>query len=644
MVNSDFEWSLTGIITIILISRPQLNKPVEVQVRSKNPLDEVTYQVIAHGKIIHAGTVNANNENQCYFLINATFEMVPKATIIVYLLKNDDIKVAQVDVTIDGELRNFVKIKLPKTEAQPGDNISIEVMTNPNSYVGVLGVDQSVLLLKQNDGLTRDGAIQELSEYEKHLYDQTNGPWTVEEQNYVNGYFVPFKKSNVVLFTNAKKEIPVVNDTLDGGGFSDRVMSTNHHMMMRPNLYHLAAMPYPINDNAFSPVEKPRIRTEFPETWLWEDFNSINGISTLRRQVPDTITSWIITGFSLNPETGLGLTKTPRSLKAFKSFFISLNLPYSVKCGEVVELSVVLFNYLDTVANAELIFHNENNEFEFVDGKSDHQSRTRHVSVESDDGVSMKFFVRFNSAGKIPVKVTATSDLGGDAITRIQRVEPEGVPQFINKAVLLDLREVNEAINVQNVTVPADAVPGSLKININAVGDLFGGTIENLHELIRLPTGCGEQNMLNFVPNIVVLDYLASAGHEIDPVVKSKAVNYLVSGYQRELTYRHSDGSFSVFGKWDSRGSTWLTAFVAKSFKQAEKYIDIEADVINKALNWLSQIQENDGSFREVGTVFDHKMQGGSGNGIPLTAYCAITFLINRVDIVLQSPFQLRKN
>lgn len=30
-------------------------------------------------------------------------------------------------------------------------------------------------------------------------------------------------------------------------------------------------------------------------------------------------------------------------------------------------------------------------------------------------------------------------------------------------------------------------------------------------------------------------------------------------GYQRELTYRHNDGSFSAFGMSDSNGSTWYT-------------------------------------------------------------------------------------
>jgi CD109 antigen len=56
-----------------------------------------------------------------------------------------------------------------------------------------------------------------------------------------------------------------------------------------------------------------------------------------------------------------------------------------------------------------------------------------------------------------------------------------------------------------------------------------------------MPYGCGEQNMLNFVPNIVVLDYLTSLG-KLTPDIEAKTKRYLETGYQREQTYKHDDG------------------------------------------------------------------------------------------------------
>lgn len=146
-----------------------------------------------------------------------------------------------------------------------------------------------------------------------------------------------------------------------------------------------------------------------------------------------------------------------------------------------------------------------------------------------------------------------------------------------------------------------------------------------------MPFGCGEQNMLNFVPNIVVLNYLKATG-QLTPAIESKVKKFTESGYQRELTYKHTDGSFSAFGQSDKNGSTWLTAFVARSFRQADGIIDIEERIIDNALAWLSNVQADNGSFPEVGHVSHADMQGGSGQGIALTAYTLIAFLENQVS------------
>lgn len=347
--------------------------------------------------------------------------------------------------------------------------------------------------------------------------------------------------------------------------------------------------------------------------------------------MPDTITSWVITAFSVDPKTGLGLTKNPKTLNVFKSFFISLNLPYAVKRGEVVSIPVVLFNYLEMDVEADITLFNENDDFEFIDDNNvEKTQRKRHINVPSNAGITVNFIVKFSTVKLVPIKVVATSAVAADAIEQLLLVEPEGIPQFINKAIFVDLRETNEYQIEKNVDVPENVVEGSLKINVNAIGDLLGGTMQNLHQLIRLPTGCGEQNMLKFVPNIVVLDYLKAAGG-LNPSIEDKAIKYLTSGYQRELTYRHRDGSFSAFGKLDRSGSTWLTAFVAKSFKQAEKYIDIDAKMINESLAWLASIQHENGSFSEVGQISHTTMQGGAAKGIALTAYTTIAFLKNKV-------------
>lgn len=93
---------------------------------------------------------------------------------------------------------------------------------------------------------------------------------------------------------------------------------------------------------------------------------SYEGRHTIHKKVPDTITSWVLTGFSLDPISGLGLTKEPRSLQVFQPFFVSLNLPYSVRRGEVLSIPVGIFNYMDGDFDVEVTLQNSDQDLEFV--------------------------------------------------------------------------------------------------------------------------------------------------------------------------------------------------------------------------------------------------------------------------------------
>lgn len=105
-------------------------------------------------------------------------------------------------------------------------------------------------------------------------------------------------------------------------------------------------------------------------------------------------------------------------------------------------------------------------------------------------------------------------------------------------------------------------------------------------------------------------------------------------GYQRELTYKHDDGSYSAFGKSDKSGSTWLTAYVARSFRQAANYIAIDENIIKSALEFLAKHQAENGSFPEVGRVIDHDHATENDNGVVLTAFTVLAFLENAVRIL----------
>lgn len=164
-----------------------------VEVQSIDVLTHFTYQVISQGNLIHSDSVEVPERKYHVFSFMATFDLAPKANLIVYYFKNDDIISSKIDVEIRDELRNFVKLKLSSSRAAPGDAVNISVSSNPRSYIGLMGVDQSVLLLKKNPEITVASAFNERELYQYQIHEKTSSALGNSAPYYFNNYFADFR-------------------------------------------------------------------------------------------------------------------------------------------------------------------------------------------------------------------------------------------------------------------------------------------------------------------------------------------------------------------------------------------------------------------------------------------------------------------
>lgn len=77
-------------------------------------------------------------------------------------------------------------------------------------------------------------------------------------------------------------------------------------------------------------------------------------------------------------------------------------------------------------------------------------------------------------------------------------------------------------------------------------------------------------------------------------------------GYQKILTYKHNDGSFSAFGERDGNGSMFLTAFVVRTLSQAKPYTFIDDALLNRSVGWILEQQSQNGCFPPMNHLFQH--------------------------------------
>ena len=109
-------------------------------------------------------------------------------------------------------------------------------------------------------------------------------------------------------------------------------------------------------------------RTNFLESWLWQNVSiGRTGSRTVHEVLPDTTTSWYLTGFSIDPVYGLGIIKKPIEFITVKPFYIVDSLPYSIKRGEAAVLQFTLFNNLGAEYIADVTLYNVANQTEFIE-------------------------------------------------------------------------------------------------------------------------------------------------------------------------------------------------------------------------------------------------------------------------------------
>lgn len=203
------------------------------------------------------------------------------------------------------------------------------------------------------------------------------------------------------------------------------------------------------------------------------------------------------------------------------------------------------------------------------------------------------------------------------------------------------------------MSLPENIIPKSSRVFLRITGDAVGAALNNLDNLVQQPTGCGEQNMVKFAPLVSVANYLKHTD-QLTAEKEKKIQEYLKIGYQRQLTYRHSDGSFSAFGPKSTNegGGTWLTAFVLRCFADsyASKHIQIDSKDIEMSLNMLKSAQDDDGSFKQVGApLLSKALSGGlKDKKVGLSAYVMLSMVkalnaLNNRDSVSQIQQSLAK-
>ena len=568
------------------------------------------YEVVSRGKVVFS---QVSETPEISFQVTPV--MAPGSRLLVYqILPNSEVAADYLPFDVAAVYPHQVQVGFSEEQVRPGEEVDIMVETQGPAHVGLVAVDRSVFILAENRL-----NLQQVFDKLEDLYMQPQAELhdlRTRSRITTRGALETFKDAGVVVMTN--------QDVPEGLRFETKRERRKLMEVIKDVEVPMAAPA--VAESLPAPTRRPsqvaeqelaevqRVRQFFPETWLWTNvITNEQGRATLPVEAPDSITTWVLRAVGLSKEHGLGISEN--ELRVFQPFFLQVDLPFSGIRGEVLPARIALYNYLDAPQQIQVELAPSDN-YELLD------SSRRTVTVGPNDIGGAEFRIRLTDVGKIELEVSARSTEAADAVIKEMLVEPEGVPEELVENLVLTPGNSHTF----NGAVPFNAVDDSARTLVSVTGSYMAQTIDGLEGLLKMPYGCGEQNMILFAPNVFVTNYLRDTG-QIKPEIMAKAENLMLTGYQRELTYRRGDGSFSAFGDNDAEGSLWLTAFVLKTFSQARGIIHIDPDVLDDASAWILQHQRPDGSFEPVGFLHHQELLGGLNGNTALTAYVAIALM-----------------
>jgi hypothetical protein len=351
----------------------------------------------------------------------------------------------------------------------------------------------------------------------------------------------------------------------------------------------------------------PRLRDYFPETLFWSPslITDSSGRAHLKFKLADSITTWKMTVLASTKNGEIGVADS--EIQAFQPFFLEHDPPKILTIGDVIDLPVVLRNYLPQAQQLN------------VEMKPAPWFELQHpgkqlISVDAGESTTATFPFRTTATVKSgKQQVYAANRSTGDAIEKAVTVHPDGQEQSVTAASIL------RGKTTISLHIPENLIAGSVRAQLKIYPNLLAHVTESIEAGLERPYGCGEQTLSSTYPSVMLLKYYKVSGTP-NPLLEKKASRFVTLGYHRLLNYREAEGGFSYWGHGSP--DIALTAYAVRFLSDASAFTDVDPAVIRNAEKWLVDQQAKDGNW--------HPKYGYDDGG--LTAYLALTLAKSERD------------
>jgi hypothetical protein len=211
-------------------------------------------------------------------------------------------------------------------------------------------------------------------------------------------------------------------------------------------------------------TKSSRLLRLYENSWLFEDIN-IGPLGYYKGyyKVPDSPTTWMISAFAMNSESGFGLLRQPISFSSVKSFLMNIEMPSVCVIGEQIGVRVNLFNNMPNKIEVVVILNNSP-DYKFVHVEengivSAYNPRTsfgehQHlVFIKPKKTMIVYMPIVAQRLGLITVCLAAKTQASQESVCKNLTVEADGVPQYLHTSTVIDLSQGAQLIKYLDTNI-----------------------------------------------------------------------------------------------------------------------------------------------------------------------------------------------
>ncbi len=335
-----------------------------------------------------------------------------------------------------------------------------------------------------------------------------------------------------------------------------------------------------------------------------------DGKASYDTKISDNITTWSIQTVGNSKDGKLGFSS--KNFKVFKEFFVDFSLPTNTVVTDNISIPVTVYNYTEKPLDVEL--NVVSNEWSKI---GEYQ---KLVNVPANSTQMVYVPLEIIKSGYNSLRIESKSGNISDIVEKKLNVSING----LQKEEVISSGSTEKKID-QDILFREKAIEKTQKIKVKLYPSTISQIIENMDEILQMPTGCFEQVSSSLYPDLLALKYLKDNNLN-SPKIEEKALEYINAGYQKLLTYevKGQKGGYSLYGR--SPAEPVITAFGLMEMNDLSEVYSVDENIILNMKEYLFSEQKGDGSFDYVSTYI-----GGTSSDSDLAMNAYIIWALSEV-------------